>query len=80
MDISRREFTKIGCRIIIGAAAGTAIIESIVSNGIAAENEKSSTAGYDWNKHYWGYVIDTRKCIGCGRCAKACKLEKSCSF
>ena len=38
MDISRREFTKVGCRIIIGATAGTTIVESLITNGIAAEN------------------------------------------
>ncbi len=77
MELSRRDFTKIGCRIIIGAAAGTAIIESIVTNSAGAENPKGE---YDWNEHYWGYVVDTRKCIGCGRCANACKLENDVPF
>jgi Fe-S-cluster-containing dehydrogenase component len=77
MDISRREFTKIGCRVIIGAAAGVAVIESIVTNSIAAEN---SPQEYDWNKHYWGFIVDTKKCIGCGRCANACKLENHVPF
>jgi Fe-S-cluster-containing dehydrogenase component len=27
------------------------------------------------DKHYWRFVVDMRKCIGCGRCVKACKLE-----
>ena len=78
MDISRREFAKIGCKIIIGAASGTAIIESIVTNAIAAED--SQNKAYDWNEHYWGYVVDTRKCIGCGRCANACKIENDVPF
>ncbi len=78
MNISRREFSKIGCRIIIGATAGSTIIESLVANGTAAEN--SAKGEYDWNEHYWGFVVDTRKCIGCGRCAKACKLENHVPF
>ena len=78
MSLSRREFTKFGCRVIIGAVAGSAVVESIVTNGSAAKDPPP--AEYDWNKHYWGYVIDTRKCIGCGRCARACKLENHVPF
>ncbi|MCX9010320.1 MAG: 4Fe-4S dicluster domain-containing protein [Candidatus Methanoperedens sp.] len=78
MNISRREFTRIGCRIVIGAAAGTAVVESIVANGIASEDPPKGE--YDWKEHFWGYLIDTRKCIGCGRCANACKLENDVPF
>ncbi len=33
--------------------------------------------GKDYNPfdHYWGMGIDINKCIGCGRCAAACKEE-----
>src|SRR5659263_464838 len=79
MDISRREFTKIGCKVIIGATAGTAIVESFIINSIGAENSNAQ-GGYDWENHFWGYVIDTTKCIGCGRCANACKLENKVPF
>ncbi len=78
MNISRRDFTKIGCRIIIGASAGAPVVEYIVSRRADAEN--SPKDGYDWNEHYWGYVVDTSKCIGCGRCARACKLENRVPF
>lgn len=77
MEISRREFTKFGCRIILGAAGGMAVIESIALGG---GQEESSKKEYDWNEHYWGYVVDTKKCIGCGRCANACKLENHVPF
>jgi len=78
MDISRRDFTKFGCKIIIGAAAGATIVESIATLGAA--QVESPNKEYDWNEHYWGYVIDSRKCIGCGRCANACKLENEVPF
>ena len=79
MNISRREFNKIGFRVIIGAVAGKVIIEKlVVTKGIAAEN--SPKDGYDWKEHLWGYLVDTRKCIGCGRCANACKLENHVPF
>jgi tetrathionate reductase subunit B len=79
MDITRRDFNKIGCKVIIGAVAGTTIIESMISNTVAAENSPVQ-GGYDWEKHFWGYVVDTTKCIGCGRCANACKLENKVPF
>lgn len=32
---------------------------------------------YEWEKHLYGFVVDTTVCIGCGRCVKACKEENS---
>ena len=26
-------------------------------------------------RHYWRFIVDITKCIGCGKCVKACKLE-----
>jgi len=31
--------------------------------------------GYDAGEHYYGMGIQVDKCIGCGRCAEACKAE-----
>ena len=33
--------------------------------------------GYDWEKHFYGFVIDTLACIGCGKCVSACKTENN---
>jgi Fe-S-cluster-containing dehydrogenase component len=33
--------------------------------------------GYKPGEHYWAMGIDTRKCIGCGRCVEACKAENN---
>ena len=29
----------------------------------------------EWGKHLYVFVVDVRKCIGCGRCVVACKIE-----
>jgi Fe-S-cluster-containing dehydrogenase component len=42
---------------------------------IAEAGEASGEAAYDPDKHYYGMGIDIGKCIGCGRCADACKKE-----
>lgn len=30
---------------------------------------------YDATRHYWGMGIDVGRCIGCGLCVQACKIE-----
>jgi Fe-S-cluster-containing dehydrogenase component len=40
------------------------------ASGAAVKGE-----GYDWEEHVYAYLIDTNKCIGCGMCVKACRLE-----
>ena len=34
-------------------------------------------AAYNAREHYYGMGIDVSKCIGCGRCADACKTENN---
>ncbi len=72
MRISRREFIKTGVKTIVGVAVVSSIPALLKSFTASA---KSPTGVYDWEKHYWGFVVDNEKCIGCGRCVVACKLE-----
>lgn len=30
---------------------------------------------HDMSEHYWGYAIDTTRCIGCCACMRACRAE-----
>ncbi len=66
---SRRKFLK-------KAAAASGLLASGWLSGfnavlVAAEKPEDPT------KPWWGYGIDIEKCIGCGRCAKACKIENN---
>ena len=63
----RREFLK-QC-----AAAAPLLLATVrVAEGAVASAKEDS---YKPDEHYYGMGIDVSKCIGCGRCADACKTE-----
>ncbi len=75
---SRREFiTSSACAVGVGVA--TLVIGDIIAAageaGAAAPTTGTSAGAYDWTKHRYVYLIDTRKCIGCGSCVQACARE-----
>ncbi len=62
--ITRRDFLRYA---VIGAA-GTALPLTLTDwNGAQASASK--------NGPRWVFLVDTYKCVGCGLCVKACKLE-----
>jgi Fe-S-cluster-containing dehydrogenase component len=66
--ITRRNF----CKTAFLAACGTLIplsaLELFDPKRLTAEMEGG-------NKLRWGFLVDTQRCVGCGFCVKACKLE-----
>ena len=68
MKQSRRDFIKTTTAVSGGVLAAS-LVSPIQAVLIASEEPKDS--GLPW----WGYIIDIQKCIGCGRCANACKIE-----
>src|SRR5512136_1346307 len=67
--ITRRDFLRYA---VIGAA-GTALPLMLTGrNGAHAVASK--------NGHRWVFLVDTVKCVGCGLCVKACKLENEIPF
>jgi tetrathionate reductase subunit B len=66
-DRQRRRFLK-----WLAAAGGLMIFplpRRIVGRAFAGQ------MGYDFTKHYWAYAVDTRRCIGCTACMRACRAE-----
>lgn len=77
----RRAFLKHGARAL-GASVATLVVCDLSELLEIAEATDSSPQpadalvdGYDWEKHLYIYLIDTRKCIGCGSCVRACSRE-----
>jgi len=75
---TRREFIK--CSVCtVGVGVATLVIGDMTiaagEGGAAAPTAGTSAGAYDWTKHRYVYLIDTRKCIGCGSCVQACARE-----
>lgn len=66
---SRRSFLKKA--LAAGGLLTAGLSTSFSAIIIAAEKPE------DPAKPWWGYGIDIEKCIGCGRCANACKTENN---
>lgn len=74
-EISRRDLmVKAGKLLALGMVLPLG--ELIWPKVVSAEQTGPAQSWPDvWSGKEWGFVVDTPKCIGCGRCVKACKLE-----
>ncbi|MBP1620578.1 MAG: 4Fe-4S ferredoxin, iron-sulfur binding domain protein [Acidobacteria bacterium] len=69
MKIDRRDFVKrSGTFLVMTSAAATAW-----DHVMAGTPENSPN--YRLTDHWWAMAIDIDKCIGCGNCVRACKVE-----
>lgn len=72
--LSRRRFLR-----FLTAGSGLAGLASLslplISHLTEAAQTQTGAQGYDWTRHRWGFVVDTTRCIGCGRCVIACNHE-----
>jgi len=78
---SRREFIKTGFSALGGGMATFVLWDLAELTAMAQATGQELQPGnefateYDWNDHRYVYLIDTRKCIGCGSCVRACSRE-----
>src|SRR5574341_254042 len=65
--MERREFLR-GLFLFL-SAGGTTFILPRGAGG------RSVLDDYEPGRHYYGMGVDIDRCIGCGRCVRACKIE-----
>ena len=69
--IERRQFIKLGLISAAGVLCGSFFAFSDSEKRIVVRN------GDDLLKYTWGFMVDTTRCIGCGACVRACKIENN---
>jgi len=73
MKISRLNFIRTLAGTVAAAAVSSFTSSAAFANKVVEAGKKAV------RKNWWGMGIDIDKCIGCGRCADACKNENSVS-
>ena len=74
MKLSRRELLKKGLLSVAGSVIPLSAFQILEPEAVA-----SLIRPYSDKKRY-AFVVDTTKCVGCGMCVKACKLENEIPF
>lgn len=74
MSLSRRDFLKMGFLSVCGTLIPLSALEILKPEALASLVHPFS------KKKRRAYVVDTTKCVGCGMCVKACKLENEIPF
>jgi len=68
--MERRDFLRSAAVFIAGAAIPVSALQLISPKKVFAANPSLR----------WAFLVDTTKCVGCGMCVKACKLENDIPF
>ncbi|HKJ04217.1 MAG TPA: 4Fe-4S dicluster domain-containing protein [Geopsychrobacteraceae bacterium] len=63
--MKRRDFLKNTAVFVSGVSASVAALEWLDPQKVLASRSDLR----------WGFLVDTHKCVGCGFCVKACKVE-----
>jgi Fe-S-cluster-containing dehydrogenase component len=78
--ISRRTLLRLGAAAVSGIAAAQLLDGFAPVLGASTGRASAPVGGSDATTalaapHEWAFACDATKCIGCGRCVAACKLE-----
>jgi Fe-S-cluster-containing dehydrogenase component len=77
IPVSRSEFLKTMGGMFSFVVGGT-LFGAFIQKANATEPAKTDKEEeYDPHKHAWVYLVDITKCIGCGMCVRADKIENN---
>jgi Fe-S-cluster-containing dehydrogenase component len=74
-SISRRDFLKKTGLVTAGVLLPAVALELIFASKGATSAQAFGEATPAQTVPHWQFLVDTNKCVGCGLCVKACKLE-----
>ncbi len=77
MEITRRGFIKLGLGGLVGGlvlSSGVGLVKTLAAGSDTTLDSQPNNVTPN-SKHPWRFVVDIRKCIGCGACLRACKKE-----
>ncbi|MBI4336306.1 MAG: 4Fe-4S dicluster domain-containing protein [Chloroflexi bacterium] len=85
MGITRRSFLRRAAVVLAGVAAagaGWSYLKGLAQSANEAPDQAASLPSAPVQQrtpqpHHWAFVVDTTKCIGCGKCVAACKEENN---
>ena len=67
MTCSRRDFLK--------DTVGGSLVSALPLSAFTVISQAEAAAALAESKTRWAFLVDTTKCVGCGLCVKACKIE-----
>ena len=67
MDTHRRKFLKQACWTLLSGGLMVSGVLAIPNRGYAGRGRE----------HFYAFLVDINKCIGCGKCVAACRKENS---
>ncbi|GAB6174268.1 4Fe-4S dicluster domain-containing protein [Paradesulfitobacterium aromaticivorans] len=76
-SVTRRKFLRLSWRTLalgVGLGFGAERLVHGVPRQVQGATQATPWTS-QWQNHEWTFVVDTKKCIGCGKCVKACKVE-----
>jgi len=78
--VRRRAFLKLAGRVVIGSIVIYGSPAAVLAKLGQPSEPRAAAAdagppGYNPKAHQWVFIVDTARCIGCGRCVRACKEE-----
>ncbi|MDO8749737.1 MAG: 4Fe-4S dicluster domain-containing protein [Dehalococcoidia bacterium] len=76
MKLTRRALLTRGAAGLAGLILAPGVLSPLFTKLTQADSlHEVDPESYDWGDHYYGFLVDTTRCIGCGKCMVACKLE-----